>query len=203
LPIQAVVFDIGGVLEFNPRTGWALKWEAGLNLPPGTLAERLGQVWQAGSIGTMPEEEVEKNIRELLGLDQAQLAAFMADIWKEYVGILNVELTDYFASLRPRYRTGIISNSFVGARQREEALYHFGELCDLVVYSHEEGVSKPAPRIFELACQRLEVPPGEMIFLDDVPGHVAAARAQGIRAILYEDNAQAIADIQRCLEAAY
>lgn len=202
MAIRAVVFDIGGVLEFTPRTGWGEKWETNLHLKPGTLDEQLKQVWREGSLGGMTEAEVEKAIKELLGLNQAQLEALMVDLWEEYVGTLNVAVANYFAGLRPAYLTAIISNSFVGARQREEALYHFGEICDLVVYSHEEGVRKPERRIFELTCERLGIQPAEMIFLDDVPGHVRAARELGIQAILFKDTDQALAEVQAGLEAA-
>jgi len=41
----------------------------------------------------------------------------MADLCAEYLGTLNVELTNYFRELRPRYRTAMLSNSFVGARR--------------------------------------------------------------------------------------
>ncbi|HJT56276.1 MAG TPA: hypothetical protein VJ761_07275 [Ktedonobacteraceae bacterium] len=41
MPIRAVVFDIGGVLEITPPTGWAQKWEAYLHLQAGELDERL------------------------------------------------------------------------------------------------------------------------------------------------------------------
>jgi len=34
MTIQAVVFDIGGVLEFTPRLGVSEKWESRLGLPP-------------------------------------------------------------------------------------------------------------------------------------------------------------------------
>jgi putative hydrolase of the HAD superfamily len=42
MPIRAVVFDIGGVLEDTPAIGVAEKWEAALRLRPGELNERLG-----------------------------------------------------------------------------------------------------------------------------------------------------------------
>jgi len=38
-----------------------------------------------------------------------------------------------------------------------------------------------------------------MIFLDDVGACVAGARDAGIRAIRYQDNAQAIAEIEKAL----
>jgi epoxide hydrolase-like predicted phosphatase len=201
MPIRAVVFDIGGVLESNPKTGWGEQWEQRLHLQPGAINERLMDVWSAGSIGSISEAEVEQQVGERLKLDQAQLDAFMADLWKEYVGELNSELAAFFASLRSRYQTAILSNSFVGARRREEDLYHFAEMCDLVIYSHEEGMAKPEPRFFALACERLGVQPAEMLFLDDVAGHVASAQALGIHGIRFQDTAQAIADIEACLHA--
>ena len=51
------------------------------------------------------------------------------------------------------------------------------------------------------AAQKLGVPPAEMIFLDDNERPVAAARALGINAILFQDTAQAIAAIEACLQA--
>jgi epoxide hydrolase-like predicted phosphatase len=128
--------------------------------------------------------------------------AFMRDLWTEYLGTLNVELADYCRSLRPRYRTAIISNSFVGARSREQERYHFDEITDLIVYSHEVGMSKPDPRIYRLACARLGVRPAETVFVDDNELMVDGARAVGIQAVLFEDNAQAIAAIEHRLRAA-
>ncbi len=54
-------------------------------------------------------------------------------------------MASYFAALRPRYRTAILSDSFVGARKREQRAYGFADMCDKVAYSHEEGVGKPDP----------------------------------------------------------
>lgn len=198
---RAVVFDIGGVLEMNPRTGWVERWETRLRLGPGGLEDRLAEVWAAGSLGHLSEAEVERRTGAILGIDRGQIKALMTDLWAEYLGTLNAELTAYFAGLRPRYRTAILSNSFVGAQEREQARYGFGDLCDLVVYSHEEGMRKPDRRIYALTCERLGVEPEESLFLDDVEEHVAAARAVGMHAILFQDNAQAIAAVEAWIEA--
>jgi putative hydrolase of the HAD superfamily len=199
MSIRSIVFDIGGVLEITPSTGWVERWEMRLHLPPGGLEERLGEVWRAGSLGTISEAQVERRTGAILDLDQLQVAEFMADLWDEYLGKPNVELIAYFASLRPHYQTALLSNSFVGARHKEQALYRFGDLCDLIVYSHEEGVEKPDRRIYELTCARLGVRPDEVLFLDNYEPYVAAAHALGMRAILFQNTAQAIADIQTCL----
>ena len=201
MTIRAVVFDIGGVLEITPRTGWVEKWEARLHLKPGELDERLMDVWRDGSSGSISEEEVEKSIGEIMGMDQRQVESLMADLWEEYLGELNVELAAYFSSLRPRYQTALLSNSFSGARSREQERYHFDEICDLLIYSHEEGIAKPERRIFELTCERLGIQPAEIVFLDDVEPNVTAAREFGIQAVLFRETQEAIADIQSCLQA--
>lgn len=197
--IKAIVFDIGGVLEITPRTDWVERWEQQLGLVTGSINQQLHDLWLGGSIGTISEQAVEAGIAERLGLDSSQLAAFLADLWAEYLGTLNAELAEFFASLRPRYTTAILSNSFVGARQREQAAYGFEDICDLIIYSHEEGMKKPDPAFYRLACERLKVQPHEMIFLDDIEVVVEAARNVGIKAIQYRSNQQAIADIQAFL----
>jgi putative hydrolase of the HAD superfamily len=120
----------------------------------------------------------------------------MRDLWQWYLGELNAELAAFFAGLRPRYQTAILSNSFVGARHKEEERYRFHEMTDHIIYSHEVGLVKPDPRIYALTCERLGVQPAEMIFVDDWEVIIAAAREFGIHGVLFKDNAQAIAEIQ-------
>jgi epoxide hydrolase-like predicted phosphatase len=199
--VRAVVFDIGGVLEDTPPLGTPGKWEERLGLRPGELDERTDDLWQKGALGLISLADVHAALGERLRVDEAVVTAFMDDMWTEYLGTLNAELTGYLRGLRPRYRTGILSNSFVGAREKERDRYGFPDLVDTIVYSHEVGLAKPDPRVYELTCERLDVRPRETVFLDDVPEFVDAARELGIQAILFEHNAQAIAELERCLSS--
>lgn len=201
MAIKAVLFDIGGVLEITPNLGLDTEWEQKLDLQPGELNQRLGNVWRDGSIGTITIEQVHLQIGEIMGWSQMQVSEFMDDIWREYLGTLNVELVEYFRGLRPKYRTAIISNSFVGAREMEEKHYHFSEICDFIIYSHEVGMRKPDPRIFSLACERLGLQPHEVIFLDDHDDVMVSARELGIHCIEHKENAQTIAEIEACIQA--
>jgi epoxide hydrolase-like predicted phosphatase len=199
MSIEAVVFDIGGVLEITPSLGVAEMWESRLGLDPGEINQRMRDVWDDGAIGAISERDVHQAVRERLGLGARQLEEFMGWIWREYLGTANTELIEYVRGLRPRYRTGIVSNSFVGAREREQAAYGFADLVDEIVYSHECGRSKPDPGIYALACERLRAEPARMVFLDDYEPCVAGARGAGIHAVRYRDNAQAIRDIEALL----
>ena len=217
MAIRAVIFDIGGVLEVasgsggEPTAGFAAMvaaWEARLCLAPGemdarlhAMDERLHRAGKSGALGTCTEEEWLAELRRATGMDQPQCNAFMRDHWDVYCGAPNSELIAYFAALRPRYRTALLSNSFVGARREEQDRYHFDALADLIVYSHEEGIAKPDPRIFQRTCERLGVRPDETVFLDDFAGHVAAARALGMHAIVFQNTTQAITDLDACLRA--
>ena len=199
MAIRAVVFDIGGVLEITLDLGIDRLWETRLGLPAGEILVRMRDIWRGGSIGTITLDDVHEALRDRLELDDQTLAQYMADLWREYLGTANTELIEYARRLRPRYRTGIVSNSFVGAREREQAAYGFEGLVEEIVYSHEAGFSKPDPRIYALICSRLNVPPREMVFLDDAEACVAGARDAGIHAVRYQDNAQAIAEIEELL----
>jgi len=201
MTIEAVVFDIGGVLEITPRSlrDVSAAWESRLGLAPGELNERMADAWHGGGIGTVSEQEVHRVLTERLGLSEQQLTDFLADLWREYLGTANTELIDYARRLRPRYRTGILSNSFVGAREREQAAYGFADLVDEIVYSHECGMSKPDPAIYALACERLSVAAAQTVFLDDLEPYIEGARRAGLHAVLYRDNAQAIRDIEELL----
>lgn len=199
MTIKAIVFDIGGVLEITPNLGIDAKWEKQLHLEAGELNRRLGQVWKGGSIGTISIVQVHKSIGEIMGWSEAQVNEYMDDVWREYLGTLNVDLADYFRGLRPKYQTAIISNSFVGAREKEAEHYQFDTICDFILYSHEVGLRKPDPRIFELACKRLGLRPEEIIFVDDHHEVYASAEAMGMHCIEFKDNTQTIAEIEACI----
>jgi putative hydrolase of the HAD superfamily len=197
--IEAVIFDIGGVLELTPRTRWQERWLGRLGVDRQEMETRLGPIFHRGSVGAMTLCDVEKSIAAAFSLEEVELSEFMADAWSEYMGSLNQPLVDYFGRLRPAYRTGILSNSFVGARERERELYGFEEICDVVVYSHEEGFLKPDDRLYRVACERLDVKPPRCVFLDDTEVCVDGARAVGMHAIRFTDNAQAMRQLDRLL----
>ena len=201
MTVKAIVFDIGGVLEITPNLDVDEKWERRLNLKSGELNECLREVWRSGSVGTITIQQVHAQIGEIMKWDEAQVNEFMDDIWCEYLGTLNVELADYFRSLRPKYQTAIISNSFVGAREKEAEHYQFDTLCDFIIYSHEVGLRKPDPQIFILACERLGLQPNEVIFVDDHPEVYVSAVEMGMHCIEFRDNAQVIAEIEAVVQA--
>ncbi|MBO0767956.1 MAG: HAD family phosphatase [Solirubrobacterales bacterium] len=199
MALKAVIFDIGGVLEVNPATGWQQRWARQLSIDTTELGRRLSGIWAAGEVGRSTLDEIERRTAQALNLDAEQIHALTADVWAEYVGTLNQDLAQYLESLRPRFKTAALSNSFVGAREREEAAHRFSERFDVIVYSHEEGCLKPDPRIYRTACDRLGVSPEKAVLVDDVQANVDGARAVGMHGLRSIDNEQAMRELSSCV----
>lgn len=190
------MFDIGGVLVTEVPRAWVGRWEAGLGLDPGTLEPALLPIWQAGSVGAIGLDEVHRRVAGIVG----DAEVFMEDVWEAYLGTPRVALTAFFAGLP--HRRALLSNSFVGAREREAERYGFDAMVEQIVYSHEVGLQKPDPRIYLLTAERLGVEPDQMLFADDRAENVQAARELGIHAVLVgADEQAAIAAIRSALDA--
>jgi putative hydrolase of the HAD superfamily len=91
------------------------------------------------------------------------------------------------AQLRARGLTlGVISNS----DGRVNAILQgcgVGQFFDLVIDSHEVGVEKPDPRIFDLALRRLNCQPRHALYVGDIYGiDVVGSERAGLQAALLD-----------------
>jgi HAD superfamily hydrolase (TIGR01509 family) len=203
--IRAVVVDIGGVLERVDDAGWPheliSRWEQRAGRPAGTILAALAEHAPGDSIATgrVKENQFRGLYAAALGLDVAQTDELMADMWDAYCGELDVAMRDFVSGLRPSYRTAILSNSADGARREEQRRYDFESLVDVIVYSHEVGLAKPDPAIFELTEQRLDVRPPEIAFIDEHPPNIEAALRRGWQAVLHTDTSRTIAAVTALL----
>ena len=205
MPIRAVVFDLGGVLEridvFEAVLG--AMWLERLAMSPAEFSAAIAAIdpEKKSETGQMGEAEWAARCAACLRLSPEQQREFAADVWDWYCGELDLELMAFAASLRPRVRTAIISNSADGARREEAGRYGLDKSFDPIIYSHEVGMAKPDPAIFELACSLMGVSPAEMIFVDDVPGHIAAAHSLGIHGIVHRSTPETIALVSSLMAA--
>lgn len=72
-------------------------------------------------------------------------------------------------------------------------------LFEVVIESAIEGMRKPDPRIYRLACERLGVDPTEAIFLDDLGANLKGARAVGMHTIKVDHTTSAIDELESAL----
>ncbi|HSM55534.1 MAG TPA: HAD family phosphatase [Candidatus Sulfomarinibacteraceae bacterium] len=195
--IQAVIFDVGGVLVRTEDHNYRRRWEQKLGLAPGAseaivFGDEMGTRAQAGAIS---DEELWQWIGDHLELDEARLAQFRRDFWAG--DVLDTELADYVRSLRPAYQTAIISNFTDALRRKLTDVYPVADAFDLIVCSAEEQTMKPAPEIYKTTLEELGRQPAETVFIDDSKPNVVAARQLGMHAIHYQASMDVPAALAR------
>jgi putative hydrolase of the HAD superfamily len=73
------------------------------------------------------------------------------------------------------------------------------EIFEEIVDSAFVGCRKPEARIYELTLERIGMPAGACLFIDDLQPNIEGAEAAGMNAVHFRDNEQAIAEIRAAL----
>ena len=85
--------------------------------------------------------------------------------------------------LRTRYRLAALSNSNEVHWERNTHELRIIELFEFAISSHQVGLCKPDPQIFNVAIERANVSsPQAIVFFDDLAANVEAAKAAGLQA---------------------
>lgn len=132
--------------------------------------------------GTLTEPEFEQRFGELLGLREDRISGLVERLF----GGMKADIAMFDAVRAAKAagcRTGLLSNSW-GVDRYDRT--HFPHLFDAVVISGEEGMRKPDGAIYDLAVQRMELAPEEIVFVDDLPGNLSPARDLGMATIHHE-----------------
>jgi putative hydrolase of the HAD superfamily len=183
--IEAVIFDLGGVVVGSPLHAIAA-YERDLGVPDGSV-NRV--VVSSGATGAWSRLE-----RGELGLEPFY-PAFEADCAGAGFRIdARVMMTRVAAATMPRpvmleairrlraaaLRVAALTNNWIAEDAGTRTLApHF----DVFVESAVVGMRKPDPRIFEHTCGALGVAPAHTAFLDDIGLNLKAARALGMTTI--------------------
>jgi epoxide hydrolase-like predicted phosphatase len=194
MPLRAVFFDLGGVIV---RTEY--------QAPRQHLAERLGMEYEdlvhtvfesesarRASIGAVTEDEHWIALARRFGRPPSEMDALRS----EFFGgdIVDFELLNFIRSLRPRHKTGLISNAWDGLRPYIASL-KFDDAFDVMIISAEAKIMKPDAQIYHLALDQAGVRPNEAVFVDDLPENIEAAQAVGMSGIVFRDRDSALAQL--------
>lgn len=199
MSFRAVFFDLGGVIQ---RTEY--------QAPREHLAQRLATEYEnlvrlvfqsetsrKASLGEISAGEHWASVARKLNRPESD-AKILHDEF--FAGdITDRNLLDFIRSLRPRFKTGLISNAWGDLREWVVA-EKFEDAFDCMVISAEIGIMKPKPEIYLLALKQLGVSPAESIFVDDFSENVEGARAVGMSAIQFRDVDQAVSQLKALLK---
>jgi putative hydrolase of the HAD superfamily len=178
---RVILFDLGGVLWDVGGRPVLAKLSGGALTPDQERRYWRSSPWQyAFDTGRCtPREFASGVIGELdLAVEPADLLKALAEIDRGlFPGALSL-----LDALEGRYLRACLSNNnaFHWERLKQNSGLHLRfERCYL---SHEVGLRKPDPALFRHVLDDLGIPSSEILFLDDDPGYVEAARDMGLDA---------------------
>jgi putative hydrolase of the HAD superfamily len=206
--IEAVISDFGGVLT-SPLVDSFAAIQDDSGIPMAALGEAMMALAEKNGANPLFELETGRMSEAdfLSGLDRELSAKLgrevhMHDFGERYFGYLepNEQLIHYMRELRDRgYKMAICTNNVREWEHRWRAMLPVDEIFDVVVDSAFVGSRKPERKIFEVTLERLGVPAGESLFVDDIEINCNAARELGMRAVWFRSTDQAIAEIEAAL----
>ncbi len=204
--ITNVVFDFGGVVAPADLGVVINKFKA---LGLGNIEEYLNLVRQQGFFGDFETGLIDKDEFRARVSKEVGREVSMDECRNAYMGFFssvperNLEL---FRKLRAEgYSLSLLSNTnpFIMEWALSKAFDGHGhsldEYLDSIYVSYEMKVMKPDEKIFRMMLESEKAAPSQVLFIDDGPKNVAAARAIDINAIQATNGEDWTGDVLRFL----
>ena len=204
-PATAILWDFGGVFTSSPFEAF------------NTLEERVGApkdfIRQTNAIN--PDNNAwAKFESNSVSLDEFDVLFAIEsearghripgkDVIAMLSGTLRPRMVEVLKLCKRHYKVACITNNvkagegpgMARGKSKASAVAEVMAMFDLVVESSVEGVRKPNPEIYRIACDRLGVDCTEAIFLDDLGINLKPAKALGMQTIKVVSQDQAINDL--------
>ncbi len=200
--IRGIFFDLGGVLvEIDAYFKDLLRHERKLFRIPFKKMERAFHA-EEKKIEKNQESSVEywRRIAKRLRfppIEDKVARTLLSRSFKKYGSIDARALAIAKKLLRSkRYRLGVISNTtndHVAIMKKWKLFEYF----DPVILSNEVGARKPERKIFMLASRHMGIPSRNLLFIDDNPKWLRAARKCGFKTILFQSPMQLKKQLKR------
>jgi putative hydrolase of the HAD superfamily len=192
--VEVLLFDLGGVLvDFSGVR------EVAPLLPVGTSEANIIERWrrcphsEAFDRGQLTSHEISERFLRDWNIDlTTEHLLEMFRSWSKCLFPGAVELLDSF---RPRFRLAALSNSNELHLERNALALGVPDLFEVTISSHQVGLSKPDPRIYLAALDRLRVSADSVMFFDDRHENIVAASELGIRAF----QVDGVEGVRECL----
>ena len=208
--IKAVFWDFGGVITSSPFESFN-KFEKMNNLPINFLRSVNATNPDRNAWAKLERNEISLNEfdglfeteskslghpvkgKEVISLLKGEIRPEMLEALKRIKGnLLQACLTNNIQSMNEEGFEGNVS----AAGKHEEVMNMF----DFVFESSKENVRKPDPEFYLRACDRGNVNPEEVVFLDDLGINLKPAKALGMFTIKVINPIEALNELETLLE---
>lgn len=205
--IEAILWDFGGVLTTSPFEAFN-RFEAAHYLPKDFIrrvnsTNPSTNAWAQFESNAITAEQFDQLFeRESESLGHPVRGVRVLELLS---GELRPRMVNVLKKCKEHFKVGCITNNMKSGEgpsmARDEAKAAASQsvmaLFDVIVESSVEGVRKPNPRIYEIACDRMGVGPDGCVFLDDLGINLKPAKALGMTTIKVIEEDQAIKDLEK------
>lgn len=209
MPVEAIVWDFGGVFTTSPFVAFN-RFEEEQALPRDFIrgvnaVNPTTNAWARFESNQISLEEFDRAFAQESAArghaipGKAVIALLAGDVRPRMVEVLKRCKADYrVACITNNVKAGQ-GPTMADTPERAAAVLDVMALFEHVIESSEVGIRKPDPRIYELACERLGVAPEKTVYLDDLGINLKPARALGMQTIKVVSEEQAIRDLEEIL----
>ena len=204
--IEAILWDFGGVFTTSPFEAFA-RFETARGLPKDFIRTINSTNPNANAWARFESSVIDANGFDHEFRQEAEALGHSVrgkDVLELLSGEFRPRMIAALAECKKHYKVGCITNNMKKAGDgpamatsdhRAEQAAKVMAMFDVIVESSVEGVRKPQPRIYEIACERLGVAPERAVFLDDLGINLKPARAMGMTTIKVVREEQAIGEL--------
>ncbi len=178
---KAIIFDCFGVILTDALSQMC----AVLGRTDPQAVKEVKAVIRAANQGTIEVQQSRQTVSKLFGISVEE---YITQVRSGEVR--NEELLQYLLKLRGPYKTALLSNIGKGSLQIRFTPEELDRYFDVVVASAEIGYAKPEPQAYEITAEQLGVRCDACVFIDDRDEFCEAARAVGMKAIVYTEFEQ-------------
>ena len=208
--IQAVLWDFGGVITTSPFEAFN-RFEERQGLPLDFIRSINATNPDTNAWAKFESSKVSLDEFDQLFLTESTAAGHPLP-GSEVVKILSGDVRPYMVKVLERckqdFKISCLTNnvrSGKGAgmsRSPENAAQVSAamSLFDHVLQSSKEGMRKPQPEFYLLACERMAVEPEQVVYLDDLGINLKPARQLGMTTIKVLSQEQAVNDLTEVLQ---
>ena len=188
--VEAVVFDIGGVLlDWNPRYLYRKLFSDEAEMER-FLADVCTLAWHDAHDRGTPLYEGCAALSRAHPQHEAEIMAWALRSEEMIAGPIDGSVA-LLAELRARgVRCYALTNMEVETYPLRRERFDFLGWFDGTVVSSQEQVAKPDPEIFTRLLKRFELSPETTVMIDDAPRNLQAARALGMQTVRFQSPAQ-------------
>lgn len=167
--MKAIIFDLGGVIALQKNLYY-------VPIFPDV------ELWKKAEKGEINEAELWQSLENYHKKTSQELIESLFNEREK-----NTELLAFLKEKKSEIKLGFINNGLSGMMDKMVKEWKLGDIFDVMLNSSKEKVSKPDPKIYLLASEKLGVKPEDCLYVGKKESYVDIAMSLGMKGLVYKD----------------